>query len=186
MSVFDTNITYRSIPGLPGHYRIGSDGSVWSCAASRIERNSAGRIIRSFYVAGPTWRQLRPRVNAGRYLQIKLGGKRYYVHCLVLLAFVGPCPAGRQARHFPDPTPTNNNLSNLCWGTASENYADRVVHGTHNKGERHGNAKLTERTVRAIRRQATAGVDLWTLADKYGVCISSIRQIVRRKSWRHV
>jgi len=52
------------------------------------------------------------------------------VHQLVLLAFVGPRPEGWHSRHM-DGDPTNNRLSNLTYGTASENQRDRVRLGTH-------------------------------------------------------
>lgn len=52
------------------------------------------------------------------------------VHRLVLLAFVGPSPDGLEARHG-DGDPTNAALTNLSWGTHSENEFDKVDHGTH-------------------------------------------------------
>lgn len=38
----------------------------------------------------------------------------------------------------------------LGWKTNAENKADKLVHGTHNRGERHVNAKLTEPEAREI------------------------------------
>lgn len=57
--------------------------------------------------------------------------ERTMLHRLVLEAFVGPCPEGMEACHFPDRDPSNNRLSNLRWGTRSENRFDAVKHGTH-------------------------------------------------------
>ena len=48
---------------------------------------------------------------------------RRQVHRLVLTAFVGKCPSGQEARHL-DGVPTNNMLTNLVWGTRSENILD--------------------------------------------------------------
>jgi hypothetical protein len=54
------------------------------------------------------------------------------VHGLVLLAFVGPRPDGLVTRHL-DGDPANNHLSNLAYGTYSENQRDKRRHGTdHN------------------------------------------------------
>lgn len=53
-----------------------------------------------------------------------------YIHQLVLESFVSPRPEGRVARHL-DGNPSNNHLSNLAWGTHSENGHDAVGHGTH-------------------------------------------------------
>ena len=53
------------------------------------------------------------------------------VHHLVLEAFIGERPQGAETLHG-DGDASNNLLSNLRWGTHSENEADRVSHGTHN------------------------------------------------------
>ena len=56
--------------------------------------------------------------------------KRWYVHTLVLTAFVGPRPDGMECLHG-DGDPANNRVENLRWGTSSENTLDSVRHGTH-------------------------------------------------------
>ena len=59
------------------------------------------------------------------------------VHRLVLTAFVGPCPPGQEARHWDD-VGTNNHLSNLLWGTPSENGHDKTRNGlNHNANKTH-------------------------------------------------
>lgn len=52
------------------------------------------------------------------------------IHRLVLTAFVGPQPVGMEALHG-DGDPANNSITNLRWGTHSENQHDQVAHGTH-------------------------------------------------------
>jgi hypothetical protein len=52
------------------------------------------------------------------------------IHRLVLTAFVGPQPIGMEALHGDGDT-ANNRLSNLRWGTHSENQHDQVAHGKH-------------------------------------------------------
>jgi len=54
----------------------------------------------------------------------------WLIHRLVLIAFVGLQPDGMEALHR-DGDPGNNTLSNLRWGTHSENQLDQVAHGTH-------------------------------------------------------
>ena len=77
---------------------------------------------------------LSPVPNRQGYLSVALqhaGQVRYRkIHQLVLEAFVGPRPDGQVVRHL-DGNPANNVLSNLAWGTHSENMADAIRHGTH-------------------------------------------------------
>lgn len=52
------------------------------------------------------------------------------VHRLVMAAFVGPCPDGIEVCHN-NGNPADNRLSNLRYGTHSENQLDQVKHKTH-------------------------------------------------------
>ena len=72
--------------------------------------------------------------RGGRYLQISLCRNGVCstkdIHIVVLEAFVGLCPPGMQCRHLDD-NKTNNYLSNLVWGTQTENAYDSVRNRTH-------------------------------------------------------
>ncbi len=48
------------------------------------------------------------------------------VHQLVAWTFIGPQAKGLHVRHLDD-DPTNNNLSNLAYGTPKENERDKVI-----------------------------------------------------------
>ena len=52
------------------------------------------------------------------------------IHALVLESFEGPRPSGAEIRHL-NGNPLDNRLSNLRYGTKSENMLDAVRHGTH-------------------------------------------------------
>ena len=54
----------------------------------------------------------------------------FRVHILVLEAFVGPRPASEHGLHNNDDK-NDNRVSNLRWGTGSENMYDRVDNGLH-------------------------------------------------------
>ncbi|MBY0458311.1 MAG: HNH endonuclease [Gemmataceae bacterium] len=77
---------------------------------------------------------------------------------MVLEAFVGLCPLGCVARHFPDRDRANNRLENLQWGTQSQNQADRIFHGTEKRGESCHLAKLTAAAVLAMRGEFDSGL----------------------------
>ena len=100
------------IPGYEGKYEVSDQGRV-----------------RSLLWGEPRLRK--PVKHKFGYPQVMLaGGTQYEIHRLVLLAFVGPLPAGHVTRHL-DGDVTNATLSNLTYGTASENNLDQVRHGTH-------------------------------------------------------
>lgn len=83
-----------------------------------------------------------------------------------------------------DGDPTNNNLRNLRWGTRESNCADKIRHGTHSRGERSGNAKLTAEKVSEIRsKYAAGGVTYRELAQQYGVHHTGIYRVIQRKGW---
>jgi hypothetical protein len=171
---------FRDIPGFPG-YRVGDYGSVWSCR----RRGPSGKT------APGMWRLLKPKVDRqGRKVAtLKDGdGRRRYmqVHRLVLMAFVGPCPEGMEACHFPDRDPRNNALVNLRWDTRKSNFADRDTHGTTARGERVGRSKMTADAVRLMRRMRSRGVPYGQLAQAFGVSKSQISRIVQRQSWAHI
>lgn len=93
----------------------------------RYEVSSHGRV-RSYCRPGPPrLRKLPP--DAYGYPLVMIGGKNLKVHRLVARAFIGECPPGYQVRHL-DGNPANAHLSNLAYGTASENALDKRRHGT--------------------------------------------------------
>jgi len=59
----------------------------------------------------------------------KKPGKRWYIHTLILMAYVGPRPEGQVARHR-DGDPMKPNAQNLSWSTQQENMLDKRLHGT--------------------------------------------------------
>jgi hypothetical protein len=103
---------------------------------------------------------------------------------MVLESFVGPRPfPGAQARHIRG-LAGGNGLDNLAWGSASENAADKIEHGTHLFGENAPVVKLSEADVLEIRSRPRA--PLKQLAAQFGVTISNISAIRLRKSWKHI
>lgn len=160
---------------------------------NHYEVSTLGRIRRRTraYTGSPIGFLLTPkqRKSCGGHFQVALcsGGtvKDFYVHRLVLTAFVGPCPDGMQACHN-DGNPANNALSNLRWDSVKANRADARRHGTMSRGSRHHMAKFTEDEVREVRNLVAAGVTQLSLAKRFGVKASVICNMVKRKTWKHV
>jgi hypothetical protein len=107
------------------------------------------------------------------------------VHRLVLEAFVGPCPEGMEGCHN-DGNRLNNDLSNLRWGTRSDNRDDARKHGTMSLGSRHPAAKLREEDIPAIRQLRDQGLFLWQIAERFGVSKSLIHLVLKGRNWKHV
>lgn len=78
------------------------------------------------------------RLAERRMVTLCLDGVRHHmqVHALVLLAFVGPRPAGMQQICHGNGDGTDNRLSNLRYGSASDNTLDMVRHGVHNNARK--------------------------------------------------
>ena len=129
---------------------------------------------------------LRPRLDDRGYLITALlhGGRQTqrHIHRLVGEAFIGPLPKGMVTRHW-DGDSVNNRASNLRYGTAADNVADRTRHGTTARGEgaRH---KLTELQVFDIRRLYAGGAGSHAiLARWFGVSADAVGAIVNRRTW---
>ena len=77
-------------------------------------------------------RVLRPCVNTLGYHNHTLfeAGRPIFTtaHVLVAEAFIGPRPAGMVVRHWDD-VRSNNNLSNLLYGTYADNVQDAIRNG---------------------------------------------------------
>jgi len=79
----------------------------------------------------------------------------------------------------------NNHYSNLRWATAKDNCADKLLHGTVQRGENNARAKLTESEVREIRKSNSPNT---VLARQYGrgLTKNGIQAIKAGRTWRHV
>ena len=107
------------------------------------------------------------------------------VHRLVLEAFVGRRPLGKEARHL-DGVRTNNNIKNLEWATHADNEADKDKHGTRIQGEDQWKSKLTEDQVEQIYVLRKDGLNYPEIASKFDVTPENIGYVVRGETWKHV
>lgn len=154
-------VEYRPVPGFP-NYRVGDDGSIWSNR-------------------GNEWRNKLLTKDRSGYLVTSLSrdGKKYRksVHRLVLEAFVGPCPKGMEACHFPVRDKDHNVLGNLRWDTPDANRADAQTHGMI------GHA-FTSEEVREIRTIfAAGGITAKQIARRFNANHATVCLILNGKTW---
>ena len=73
---------------------------------------------------------LKASIDTGGYPTVTIGHRgQKRVHVLVMLAFVGPCPSGKEVCHN-DGDHENVTLDNLRYDTRKANIEDAVRHGT--------------------------------------------------------
>jgi hypothetical protein len=137
---------------------------------------------------------LKPRI-CGKYGHLKIGlfknnsHKDYLIHRLVLEAFIGSCPEGKEGCHN-DGNPRNNCVENLRYDTRSNNQKDRKLHGTKSKidsnGSKNINAKLNDNKVIEIRKLSLRGESNVKIAKLFEVSRCTVWKIVTYKIWKHV
>jgi hypothetical protein len=158
------------------------------------EVSDQGRVRRSARGPGThPGRPLRPYHHKAGYPLVSLSrplfpGNRLYrvsVHRLVAEAFLGPCPPGLQCRHL-NGNSRDSAARNLAWGTAVENQADRLIHGTDKRGEQVGTHRLTTEQARVIYRLASRGVITMNAAARYfPVSRVVVNRILHGAAWAH-
>jgi hypothetical protein len=151
---------WRPVYGLEKFYEVSSYGRV---------RNSK-RVLMTQY---PTHGYLKVVLTQNSIR------KNYRVHRLVLEAFVGPRPDGMMCRHL-DGNRQNNHLGNLAWGTNAENQADRIAHGTSNRGANAPANVLTDSQVLQIFKDPRS---TRAIALDYSVNAETVRRIKAGKTW---
>lgn len=119
------------------------------------------------------------------YARFELGsGKRYWAHRVSCFLAHGEAPspyyeAAHSCRNRRCVAPDH-----LRWATRADNQLDRVRDGTHNRGERQGQSKLTVEQVLEIRRRR--GEVHRALAEEFGVCRQAISDILSGRNWSHL
>lgn len=176
-------VEFREVPGFEG-YCVGDNGTVWT------RWRKGGRCTR--WLSNDYHEiKLKVRPDDG-YLRVVLKNHivktAIYVHRLILLTFVGPCPKGMEGCHN-DGNRSNNKLSNLRWDTLSGNQQDRKKHitGRYLSGQECTQAKLTEEIVQQSRIKYNSGKhSLQELADELGVHKTTIHRAIIGNTWKHL
>lgn len=148
-------------------------------------------------------RIMKPATNKKGYLMTVLvknkKNKSVILHRLVAQAFI-PNPENKPTINHKNCIKTDNRVENLEWNTHKENTAHAIQNGLFvfmtpealanippRRGELNGNSLLTVDDVLEIRRSFKKRiVTREILAAKYGVSACTIKDVVTRKSWKHI
>lgn len=184
------NEIWRPIVGYEGVYSVSDLG--------RIRRDRTRNGAPSTYIR----RQIR-MPNGYRAITLRHAGtiRRVLVHRLVAFAFIGMPPDGKPQVNHLDCVRANNRVANLEWASPADDGAHRVRMGRvpsgdrqglrrhperAARGERHGNSKLTDDDVRAIRRLVHGDMTQRCIAQLFRVSTGTVSLIKHRHAWAHV
>ena len=103
------------------------------------------------------------------------------VHRLVMLAFKGPCPKGKEVNHI-DGNKSNNKLSNLEYVTKKENARNALDRNAYKRGQDHYRNKLTRNQAKEIRRGYKQGdKTMAELALIFNCSKATVSRIIRKE-----
>lgn len=143
-----------------------------------------------------------PRTYVGKILKVTYGEGRYGsvslsavkeqqtidVHVLVAREFIGPCPPGKEVNH-KDGIKRHNEVKNLEYLTSKGNSKHAIRLGLIPQGEACPASKLTNKAVREILTGCipwSRKVSVQKFATRFGVEPGTIRNVLKRRSWKYV
>lgn len=165
--------------------------------------NTFGQVITDNWRNSKKTAFLRPAKDNKGYLRVGLqvNGKliTMKVHRLVAIAFI-PNPENKPMVNHIDFNKENNRVENLEWVTAKENTQHAIKNGVFHfqtsetcinkiikKGELNGVSLLTDKKVLEIRNKFKPNqYTRKMLANEYNVSESCIKDVLSRKSWKHI
>lgn len=142
---------------------------------------------------------LTPDLSKNGYIKYILYHKRvassFRLHQLKALVFI-PNPNNYPLVMHIDNNKSNNNVSNLKWGTTKDNnnqaWNDGLMENARIKakeriGEKHQNHKLSDVQVKEIRQKYVPyKYSSRRLAKEYNVTQGTISYIILNKGWKHI
>lgn len=130
---------WKPVPDWEGYYEVSDHGRVRGLDRTITTRTGYRKLIRGRVLAGI--RHIVNRTTGPTCIFVAVNLKRdghsrtVPVHQLVMAAFVGPRPPDREVCHA-NGNAEDNRLTNLSYGTASDNALDRVRHGVHRQARK--------------------------------------------------
>lgn len=162
------------VVGMEGLYEVSSMGRVRSLLfRNRVCIKSRIKIIK-------------PTLTKKGYHRVclrRVGEKRQvYVHTLVIEAFVGPKPEGKECAH-QNGIKTDNTPGNLIWKTHKENQHDQFRHGTFAVGSRNGNSSMTEADAKKVIQLRDSGMEYQEISKLIPISATNACAIVKGRAW---
>ena len=157
---------WKPIPKFDDLYEVSSLGRIRALKTGRIKKPTVDSESGRHFVL--LWRGNKPKLMR--------------LSRAVLLAFRGAPPLGHEGCHN-DGKLENNTLDNLRWDTAKNNQADRIKHGTSNRGEKSQMAKITEKQALAIIRDPRKQAEI---AAAYKIKQGTVSRIKSGIRWPHL
>lgn len=171
--------TWKQIPEYDGLYAVSDCGRV-----KRLERKS--RNGNGEFTLPERFSKL--SLSKG-YFRVGLWrgneGKVFFVHRLVMLAFVGP--SNLSVDHI-NGDKTDNRLCNLRYCTLRENTLFQHEAGRVRfvRGVQNGKAKMSDDIVRQARTMLASGMSVQKVADNFGFSKGTIQAMKDGRTWAHV
>lgn len=180
------NEIWKDVPGYDGKYQVSNMGRVRGLPRNSVMKNGSdvirklkGRIM-SFGVCG----------SRVKYHSIKLCKdskiETITIHRLVATVFVKN-PHGKPHINHINNNSFDNRATNLEWCTPQENMSHAMKNGRWDiRGEKQHLSKLNTKSVVSIRKMITLGIKFNDIANKFKIDPSTISDINRGKTWKHI
>lgn len=177
---------WKPVGGYEGLYEVSNLGRVRSLSRKVIVHHADSTT----HIKTLSMRLLKPCLDIGGYRRVSLWKNSQWekprISWLVLEAFKGTRPKGMDSCHN-DGSRTNDCIANLRWDTRRGNFKDKILHGTHHRGERCPTAKLKESQVRQIMKLMNSKKYYQReIAERFNVTRETISAIVCGKRWSYL
>ena len=179
---------WKPVPEFEDFYEISSSGRIKSLARTIIRKDGKPLRIKEKMLKTPANGRGYPRVTL-----YKPGNNSWNtVHSLVAKTFL-PHPEmdiGGGKNQFgvnhKDGDKMNNHVDNLEYITNANN----VIHARKSgllcaRGSKNGRAKISENDVDSIKYLYSEGATQQELAQKFGICQTSISRVICGTTWKH-
>ncbi len=169
---------WKDVVGWENFYEVSNLGSI---------RSKKRKVKTSFGIAEKGGKVLKPIFHkTNKYMIVNLSTaterKTELVHRIVLMAFVGFPRDGFEACHN-NGVRSDNRLENLRWDTKKNNHADKLIHGTAQRGHKNGNAKVSLEVAKLVKFGTEP---LKKIANQYQLKIKTLGNIRYGQTWKHL